>query len=103
MKFNDRKLSMIFILLCMIMILSTSCVSYSTLQTPETLEPGQVSLGVGAMAFFDFDRDDIPLGTFLTLNSRDVLELLRVLISDSNIRIPIFSSWIQNTNFMMDP
>ena len=47
MKSTNSKLSKIFILPCVIMILFSSCVSYSTLQTPETLEPGHISIGGG--------------------------------------------------------
>jgi hypothetical protein len=56
MKFGDRKLSIIFILPCLIMILFSSCVSYSTLQTPETLEPGHVYFGAGATMMCDIER-----------------------------------------------
>ena len=61
MKSNVRKLLMIITILCMIMVLLSSCVSISTLQTPETLEPGDIQVGAGTLVIYDEANGLFPL------------------------------------------
>lgn len=54
MRSYNRKISIVFMLpLLVLTIMFSSCVSYSTLQTPETLEPGHINFGVGSVMNLD--------------------------------------------------